>query len=457
MKTVGLISLGCAKNRVDAEHLLGGLAAHGFEIVEDLAAAEVVIVNTCGFIRDAVEESIQEILEAARLKEEGACETLVVAGCLAKRYSDLAAELPEVDHFFTPEDVPMIPALLGGGCGVAYDPAARVLTQPPHSAYLKIAEGCSNRCTYCTIPSIRGPFRSASEEEVLAEARCLAEAGAVELNVIAQDVTSYGRDRGEPAALVPLLEKLQDIQGIAWLRLLYAYPGRFPDGLAELLAGGGKVVPYVDAPIQHVHPRILKAMGRRTTAAEVEEGFLALREKVPGLVLRTTAIVGFPGETDEEFAALAEFVERMRFHHLGAFLYSPEEGTPAARLKPSVPRKVAKARLDHLLQLQAEVSAGRNREFVGKILDVLTEGVDESGQPVGRTYGQAPEVDGLTLLRGLEGPVQPGKFLKARITEAFEYDLVGVIEPSRAGSAAGSLQPPATGGKTLRRSPSRSS
>jgi ribosomal protein S12 methylthiotransferase len=428
LKRVGLVSLGCAKNRVDAEHLLGGLAGHGFEVVEDVSSAEIVIVNTCGFIRDAVEESIQEILEAARLKEEGACETLVVAGCLAKRYPDLSAELPEVDHFFTPEEVPNIPAILGGGCGIVLDPAARLRTEPPHSAYLKIAEGCSNRCTYCTIPSIRGPFRSASEEEILAEARCLAEAGAVELNVVAQDVTSYGSDRGEPAALVPLLEKLQRIEGLAWVRLLYAYPGRFPAGLAELLAAGGKVVPYLDAPIQHVHPRILQAMGRRTTAEEVEEGFLALRERVPGLVLRTTAIVGFPGETEEEFERLVAFVERMRFHHLGAFLYSPEEGTPAVRLKPKVPRKVAQQRVEHLLQVQAQVSAERNREFVGSALDVLVEGVDEAGQPVGRTYGQAPEVDGLTLLRGFAGPVEPGRFVRARIIDAFEYDLIGEVE-----------------------------
>lgn len=433
MKRVGLVSLGCAKNRVDAEHLLGGLQAHGFELVEDVAEAEVVVVNTCGFLREAVEESIDEILEAARLKETGACRTLVVAGCLPKRYPGLAAELPEVDHFFTPEDVPRIPAVLGGIPAPAEATVLpqRVLTQSPHSAYLKVAEGCSNRCTYCTIPAIRGSFRSLPRERLVAEAEALASQGVVELNVVAQDVTSYGTDRGEPEALARLLRDLEAVAGLRWIRLLYGYPAPFPPGVVERLASGGKVLPYLDLPIQHIHPRILRAMGRRGSAGEVEAVLEGLRAAVPGLVLRTTAIVGFPGETEAEFEALVAFVRRMRFHHLGAFLYSAEEGTPAERLRPRVPARTAKARLDHLLAVQAEASAERNREFVGRTLDVLVDGVDEEGVVVGRTYGQAPEVDGYTRLLGYpaDGVVELGALVPARIVDSSEYDLVADAAP----------------------------
>lgn len=436
-RSVGLISLGCAKNRVDAEHLLGGLLARGFALVEDPGRAEVVVVNTCGFLREAVEESIEEILEAARLKETGECRVLVVAGCLPKRYPELARELPEVDHFFTPEDVARIPDVLAGVSGeaAALDREAeglpRVLTQLPHTAYLKVAEGCSNRCTYCTIPSIRGDFRSFAPEPLVAEARALAAQGVVELNLVAQDVTSYGFDRGESDALARLLDALEGVEGLRWLRLLYGYPGPLPPGLEERLAARGKVVPYLDLPIQHIHPRILRAMGRRTSADQVEESLLGLLERVPGLVLRTTAIVGFPGETQAEFQTLLDFVERVRFHHLGAFAYSPEEGTPAERLRPRVPRRVVRERLDRLLDVQAGVSESRNREFLGRELNVLVEGVDEEGRPVGRTYGQAPEVDGHTVLRGLEDEVvEIGSLVRARVTAASEYDLEAqVLEP----------------------------
>ncbi|MBI5015390.1 MAG: 30S ribosomal protein S12 methylthiotransferase RimO [Deltaproteobacteria bacterium] len=433
MRKLGLISLGCAKNRVDAEHLLAGLTRRGFELVEDPAEAEVVIVNTCGFIREAVEESVEEILQAALLKKDGACRVLAVAGCLAKRYPEMAPEMPEVDHFFTPEDLPRIPEVLGAAAGLPDAPTlpgprcgpgpGRILTQPPHTAYLKIAEGCSNRCTYCTIPAIRGPFRSHAEDQLVAEAQELAGLGVVELNLVAQDVTSYGGDTQDPAALTRLLRRLAAIDGLAWLRLLYAYPGRLPAGLAELLAEGGKLLPYLDVPIQHIHPRILRAMGRRTSAEEVEALLVGLQETVPGLVLRTTTIVGFPGETEEEFDALVALIRRVRFHHLGAFLYSPEEGTPAARLRPRIPVKVGRQRLDRLLEAQAEISETRNREFLGRTLDVLVEGVDEEGEVVGRTYGQAPEVDGFTRLSGYEGEIEIGAFVRARITGADTYDL----------------------------------
>ncbi len=431
MRTVGLISLGCAKNRVDAEHLLGGLAAAGFALVDDLRGAEVVVVNTCGFLQEAVEESIDEILEAAQLKEEGACRVLVVAGCLPKRYPELAQELPEVDHFFTPEDLARIPEALGARPAPGGGEPRRVLTQSPHSAYLKIAEGCSNRCTYCTIPAIRGSFRSVPAEVLLAEARGLARQGAVELNLVAQDVTSYGADGGDPRALARLLGQLGEVPGVHWLRLLYAYPRAFPPGVVELLAAGGPLVPYLDVPIQHIAPRILKAMGRHGTPDEVRRVLFDLRERVPGLVLRTTAIVGFPGETDREFQELLDFVSELRFHHLGAFAYSAEAGTPAEKLRPRVPKRVVRERLEHLLALQAEVSEGRNQEFLGRELDVLVEGLDEEGEVTGRTFGQAPEVDGVTRLLGYaREPVTVGSFVRARVAGASAYDLEAeVVKP----------------------------
>ena len=430
MKSVGLISLGCAKNRVDAERILGSFAAAGYQVVQDPAQAEVVVVNTCGFIREAVEESIEEILDAARLKEQGACRVLVVAGCLPQRYRELARELPEVDFFFTPSELDHIPAVISGeppSASVAR--TARVLTQLPHSTYLKIADGCSNRCSYCTIPMIRGPFQSVPADELVAEARQLVARGAVELNLVAQDVTGYGHDRDDGTALDSLLGRLEEIDGLHWIRLLYAYPRPLPPGVATRLAGGGKVVPYLDVPVQHAHPRILAAMHRRVGADEAEGLLLGLQDRYADLVLRTTAIVGFPGETEAEFQALVDLAQRVRFHHLGAFAYSPEEGTAAEQLPGRVPGKVVRERLDHLMEVQAEISYQRNQEFVGRELEVLVDGMDEEGNVVGRTYGQAPEVDGHTVLDHCPEEVVVGSFLRCRVREAWEYDLLAEVLP----------------------------
>lgn len=431
MKTVGLISLGCAKNRVDAERILGGLSARGFLVVEDPAEAEVVVVNTCGFIKDAVEESVEEILEAAELKTTGSCKVLVVAGCLVKRYPEMAADLPEVDHFFTPDEIGRMADVIAGFPDALPSPMpARLLTTPPHSTYLKVADGCSNNCHYCTIPSIRGSFHSFGPDELLAEARSLVEMGCVELNLIAQDVTSFGCDTGDPRALAKLLENLEKLDGLKWIRLLYAYPRPLPEGVAEFLKGNGKVVPYLDVPIQHAHHRVLKAMGRKIGAFELEDFFAGLKSSLPGLVLRTTAIVGYPGETEEEFSTLLDFVEKIGFNYLGAFVYSPEEGTPAAKLKGRVRSATAWKRRDALLRLQAEISHAKNLEFVGKELDVLVEGFDEEGTVVGRFYGQAPEVDGLVKLPGMEDDVvEIGSFVKAVVREAETYDLIAEAAP----------------------------
>jgi ribosomal protein S12 methylthiotransferase len=428
VKSVGLISLGCAKNRVDAERILGSFAAAGYQVVQDPSQAEVVVVNTCGFIREAVEESIEEILDAARLKEQGACRVLVVAGCLPQRYRELARELPEVDFFFTPGELEAIPAAIAGEPPAdSTTRTARILTQLPHSTYLKIADGCSNGCSYCTIPGIRGPFCSVSPDELVAEARQLVARGAVELNLVAQDVTGYGRDRGDGAALGPLLDRLEQIRGLHWIRLLYAYPRPLPPGVAERFAGGGKVVPYLDVPVQHAHPRVLTAMHRKVGADEAEGMLLGLLDRYPDLVLRTTAIVGFPGETEAEFRALVDLARRVRFHHLGAFPYSPEEGTAAEQLPGRVPRGVVRERLDHLLEVQAEISYQRNQEFVGRDLEVLVDGLDEEGNVIGRTYGQAPEVDGHAVIEGCPGEVTVGTFLRCRVREGAEYDLVAEV------------------------------
>lgn len=429
MKKVGLISLGCAKNRVDAEKILGGLAARGFEIVEDPAQAEVVIVNTCGFIKDAVEESVEEILMAAKLKTEGNCKVLAVSGCLYKRYPEMENELPEVDHFFTPDQIAQIPEIIGGGKDLKplLHPA-RLLTAPPHSVYLKIAEGCSNRCTYCTIPAIRGDFVSHPVDSLVQEARWLAGQGAVELNLVAQDSTSYGSDLGKEGALIELLGKLQEIDEVRWIRLLYSYPRPLSDGLIALLAENNKILPYIDAPIQHAHPRVLKAMGRKVDSTQTAEFFKRLKKHVPGIVLRTTCIVGFPGETEAEFEELMRFVEEIRFNHLGAFVYSPEEGTAAATMGKQVPPEKAWERHDQLMTLQAEMSYLKNLEFVGKELDLLVEGIDENGEVVGRTYGQAPEVDGITRIENWgEEIVEIGSFARAKITVAETYDLTAEV------------------------------
>jgi ribosomal protein S12 methylthiotransferase len=355
---------------------------------------------------------------------------LVATGCLVKRYPEMKKDLPEVDHFFTPEEIPRIADILAG-TPLPVEPLpepGRMLTLPPHAAYLKIAEGCSNRCTYCTIPDIRGPFVSAPTDALLREARELAAQGTVELNLIAQDVTNFGRDRGEGGALTRLVKGLTAIEELRWIRLLYAYPRPLDPALVAAMAAGGKLLPYLDAPIQHASPRILKAMNRHIDASAMRDFFLDLQHRVPGIVLRTTAIVGFPGETDAEFEALLSFCEDVGFHHLGAFVYSPEAGTGAAKLRKRVPEEVAWERRDRLMALQAECSERRNREFLGTELDVLVEGIDEEGEVVGRTRGQAPEVDGFTRLRGYdEEIVEVGSFVRARVVEADVYDLVAEV------------------------------
>jgi len=438
---VALISLGCPKNLVDSEIMLARLSEAGYEITSNSEEAQVVIVNTCGFIEAAKKESIDAIVQISRLKEAGACRKIVVTGCLSQRYKgELSRELPEVDLFLGTNEYDRIAELVGNGNGrrevysrhlMAYEkPLARVLATPSYTAYLKIAEGCSRPCTFCVIPQIRGRFRSRPSGVIIEEARRLAERGVRELNLIAQDINYYGKDvRGE-IGLAELLEKLNRIEGLRWIRVLYNYPLGMEDSLLDAYASLDKVCKYVDVPLQHVSDRILAGMRRGITREETYRLVERIREKIPGVVLRTTFIVGFPGETDQDFEELAEFVRQTRFQRLGVFVYSREEGSIAGRLENQVPEKIARRRQNALMKLQSKISARLHREMVGTIQEVLVEGVSEESDFLlqGRLATQAPEIDGLVYLN--EGIASPGEFVRVEISDSHPYDLVGKILPS---------------------------
>lgn len=432
--TVRILTLGCAKNTVDTEVMIGLLEEEGCRVVAR-GRADVAIVNTCGFIRDAKEESIGEILALGRAKEKGRIRRLVVAGCMAARYrEDLPNLLPEVDLFVGPGDLPALPGLIRK----LFDgevPRARVtdaaladeayrLRAPGEgiaSAFLKIQEGCDNRCSYCTIPGIRGPLKSRSKESLLGEARMLVRRGAREINLIGQDITSYGSDRGEKGALAPLVREICRLRGVGWVRLLYLYPGRIDDALIDLLATEKKICRYLDLPVQHIDPGILAAMGRRYAPDDVTGLVARLRDRLPGIFLRTSLIVGFPGETAKAFDRLLRFVHETRWDYLGVFPYSREEGTQAFAMRPQVPEAVRRERARRVQEVQADILAARNASMVGETVEVLVEATLGRGRAVGRHRGQAPEVDGNVTLSGYAGP--PGRFCRARVTGAREWDL----------------------------------
>jgi ribosomal protein S12 methylthiotransferase len=431
-------SLGCPKNRLDSEVMIGTLALGGYAIAERLEDADVVVVNTCSFIESAREESIEAILEVAGLRESGRLRGLVVAGCLPQRYGgELAKELPEVDAFVGTghfQDITTIldDALAGRGRGVYVDAGRthlydeqdpRVLIGPTHSAYLKISEGCDRVCAFCAIPGIRGRFQSRTLESVLAEARQLADAGVRELNLVAQDATAFGKDlKGRPD-LAGLLRALDEVDGLDWIRQLYLYPTAVTDELISVLGSGKRVLPYVDVPLQHASDRILKRMKRGATEARQRALVERLRAGIPGLTLRTTFIVGFPGETDEDFETLCDFVREVRFDRVGVFRYSDEEGTTAFELGEKVPRGVARARHRQLMAIQREIMREKLAAHVGATLPVL---VDEAGlRARGRLASQAPEIDGVTFVKG---PVSPGDLVRVRITGVRGLDLEGEVE-----------------------------
>lgn len=429
-----LISLGCPKNLVDSEEMLGVLAGAGHQIQADPEDADIVIVNTCGFIESAKEESVEAVLNAVHLKETGRCRKVMVAGCLSQRYSsDLAREIPEADAFLGVGEVVNIPEIVekvaAGEKHVVnqmppqqwIESRGRVRSTPSWTAYLKVSDGCNNRCSYCAIPDIRGMFRSRPASFVLDEAKRLADEGVKEINLVGQDLTFYGSDLGDGWSLERLLREMAGIDGIRWIRLLYCYPTRISDELIELVAGEPKIAKYMDIPFQHGDDSVLRVMNRRGTRDYYLDLVRKIRSAGPEIALRSSFIVGFPGETKEAFENLLSFVEEIRFDRVGAFMYSCEEGTPAERLTKRVAVGTAKRRWEQLMELQQGISLERNRELIGKELDVLVESVDETGTSIGRSYRDAPEIDGVVKITG--AGFELGAFTRVRIAKADTYDL----------------------------------
>lgn len=426
-----MVSLGCPKNQVDTEQMLGMLARSGFEITSDQTEADVIVVNTCGFIESAKEESIEAILDAARMKKQGKCAKVIIAGCLAQRYrEDLLSELPEADAVIGTAEIGRISeiceqALLGNKRVLEVSSPAmvyglpRLSTTPLHYRYLKIAEGCDNRCSYCAIPLIRGNFTSRPYESILDEARGLAHEGAKELILLAQDSTAY---RDGEADLPMLLQALTRIQGVEWVRLMYAYPGRISPALMSVIAAEEKICKYLDIPVQHFDDKVLAAMNRRGTSEEIRKTIELLRKRVPGIALRTSLIAGFPGETEAAFKRLLAFVKEAEFEHLGVFAYSPEEGTAAFDLKARVPADVSADRLDRIMKAQAKISLKKNKALIGTRQRALVDGMEDLAL-VSRLQTQAPEIDGVVYLSETEA--RPGEFIEVTITDATEYDLMG--------------------------------
>lgn len=440
MKKVSIVSLGCSKNLVDAEQMLGALEDSGFEIVAHEEEADIMIVNTCAFIDSAKQESIDCILEHAQYKEKDKNKILVVTGCMSQRYKDeLKKEIPEADIVIGTNDYPRIAEILKNYdaekaniyCSGTYANESglrRITTTPPYMAYLKIAEGCDNHCTYCVIPSIRGSYRSRSIEEVVAEAKSLVKNGARELVVIAQDTTRYGIDLYGEYKLGELLERLAEIENLKWIRLHYLYPELLTDSLLETIAKSNKICNYFDIPIQHCNDDILKRMGRKTNKKQIVGLIEKIRKKIPDAVIRTTLIVGFPGETEEQFEELRDFVTMTGFDRLGAFAYSQEEGTPAARLDGQLDEETKLVRQETIMVDQAAVSEDLNMQRNGNVFEVLVEGYDAIiKQYYGRTYGDSEEIDGKVFFTASK-KLNPGEFVLVKIEDYTEFDLYGKME-----------------------------
>jgi len=437
---VKIITLGCAKNLVDSEVMTGMLRDAGFTIVDNEEQAELLLINTCGFIADAKKESVRTILEAVRSKAEGHFRGIIVTGCLAQRYKDeLLAEIPEIDGMIGTGELPRIAEVarevagggkktLFGGPSFLYDhKMPRVLLTPKYYSYLKIAEGCDNRCAYCAIPEIRGGYRSRPVESIITETANLAAGGVREINLIAQDTTRYGLDLYGEFALDKLLARLNETEGPSWIRVLYAYPTHFTDRLIEVIAAGEKICKYLDIPLQHADDHILKSMNRQGTMADITGLVEKLRLSIPELAVRTTFIVGFPGETAERFKVLEDFIKHMEFDKVGVFTYSPEEGTPAAGMPGQVPDEIKEERKDRLIEIQQDISLKKNRKKIGSTVFALIEGKSEDKEEiyVGRTQTDAPEVDGSIFVKGKR--LKPGDIVLVQVTHAYEYDLIGEV------------------------------
>ncbi|ACH37646.1 ribosomal protein S12 methylthiotransferase [Citrifermentans bemidjiense Bem] len=438
---VSLVSLGCPKNLVDAEVMLGYLSQDEYEVTTDETQADIIVVNTCSFIKEAKQESIDTILDLADRKHDARCKLLIVTGCLPQRYQqELAKELPEVDIFIGTGDYPRIAEIIAekkqteeqlcytGDPNFVYnDEVPRLQSSPHYTAYLKIAEGCSNNCSYCVIPSLRGGHRSRPLATLLAEAKALVEGGVKELNLIAQDITAYGRDLEGKPSLELLIKELVKMEKLKWIRLLYAYPDGVTDSLIQLIKEEPKVCKYLDLPIQHISDPVLSNMKRRSGEAEIRTLISKLRREIPDIAIRTSLIVGFPGETTDDFKKLLQFVEQTRFDRLGVFCYSREDGTPAAEMPDQVSERIKRERHKKLMRTQARVSFKHNRTLVDSEEDVLVEGYSEETELLlkGRSSRQAPDVDGLVYITA--GNANVGDIVRLKITDSSDYDLIGEI------------------------------
>jgi ribosomal protein S12 methylthiotransferase len=445
-RTIHFVSLGCPKNRVDSEVMLGVAGGAGFKHVDDAAEAEIIVVNTCGFIGEAKKESIDAIFEMAHHKETGACKRLVVAGCLSQRHpEELAREMPEVDHFLGSSDMMKLGRVLEGGAErmLVGNPAEwlveasnpRTLSTPRGSAYVKIAEGCNRTCSFCVIPELRGKQRSRSPEDIVAEVERLVASGVREVNLVSQDTIAYGRDVGDSSkpSLASLVRRIADVPGLAWVRLFYLYPEAIKDDLIQLIAGHPRVVPYIDMPLQHAADAMLKRMRRGHGGDRLRRVVTDLKTKIPDLTFRTAFIVGHPGETDEEFKELCDFVTWAEFDRVGVFRYSDEESSRSFALPGKVPAKVAASRHRRLMALQRRIAHKKNEALIGRELTVLVEGPSDEHEYVmmGRHAGQAPDIDGQVYLSG--GEARPGEMRRVEISQASDYDLVGELLDEGAG------------------------
>ena len=439
MLKIALESLGCSKNLMDAEIMTGILKEKGYEFVEEFDEADIIIVNTCGFIRDAKQESIDTIVELSQLKEVGKLKYLIVTGCLAQRYADeLLEEIPEIDAIVGTGNFMNISEIIDrleseknvteiGNIEFAFDETLpRYVSTPEHMAYLKIGEVCSNHCTYCIIPKLRGKYRSRKIEDIVEEAKTLAAEGAKELVVIAQDTTRYGEDLYGEAKLAELLEELAGIEGIKWIRIMYSYPESITEKLIDVIAAHDNICSYFDMPIQHASNRVLKRMNRRTSKEDIRSKVEMIRSKIPDAVIRTTVIVGFPGETEEDLEELIEFMKEIKFDRLGAFAYSREEDTPADRMDGHMDEEIKEERRDRVMMVQQAISEEINQKREDKVFEVLIEEEAEDGVYVGRTQGDAEEIDSVVYVNSDE-ELEIGSFVNVYITEAMEYDLIGDV------------------------------
>ncbi|MEE0452544.1 30S ribosomal protein S12 methylthiotransferase RimO [Peptacetobacter sp.] len=439
MLKIALESLGCSKNLMDAEIMTGILKEKGYEFVEEFAEADIIIVNTCGFIRDAKQESIDTIVELSQLKEVGKLKYLIVTGCLAQRYADeLLEEIPEIDAIVGTGNFMNISEIIDrleseknvteiGNIEFAFDETLpRYVSTPEHMAYLKIGEGCSNHCTYCIIPKLRGKYRSRKIEDIVEEAKTLAAEGVKELVVIAQDTTRYGEDLYGEAKLAELLEELAGIEGIKWIRIMYSYPESITEKLIDVIAAHDNICSYFDMPIQHASNRVLKRMNRRTSKEDIRSKVEMIRSKIPDAVIRTTVIVGFPGETEEDLEELIDFMKEIKFDRLGAFAYSREEDTPADRMDGHMDEEIKEERRDRVMMVQQAISEEINQKREDKVFEVLIEEEAEDGVYVGRTQGDAEEIDSVVYVNSDE-ELEIGSFVNVYITEAMEYDLIGDV------------------------------